>query len=46
MTEDEQRIVVPGLRICAAEEDHISGKFDMFRGFVTTVVFGALEVRT
>ena len=28
MTEDEQRIVVPGLRICAAEEDHISGKFD------------------
>ena len=25
MTEEDQRIVVPGLRICAAEDDYISG---------------------
>lgn len=25
MTEEDQRIVVPGVRICAAEDDYISG---------------------
>ena len=29
-TESEQRIVVPGLRLCALEEDYISGNLDFF----------------
>ena len=30
MTEEDQRIVVPGVRICAAEDDYISGILQKF----------------